>query len=507
MKAPSLPQLAFSAISVLEHEADIANYLGIEMFDLMSRAGEAVFAAIQSRYAVNGLLIVVGKGNNAGDGYIVGTRALAKGICVRIVSFTEPEKLEGDAAKAAQAYMAMRGEVIHYADDSFLTAGKLEGINLIVDAVFGIGFHGQLREPYVALFDRLTQLGLPIVSIDVPSGVNATTGQVAQGAICANHTVSFIALKQGLLTGAARHYCGELIFEGLTLAQAFCQRVPPQAYLQTQDNLPSLLPRKAHQHKGNIGLLVTIGGNAQMPGAIRLASEAALRCGAPLVSVCCHTTSQAMVINQRYELMLGDTNAAALQKSNKLKDAKGVVIGPGLGRDNWAEAFFEQAILFEGLKVIDADALNLLAQKYPTGTPLKSAVLTPHPKEAGRLLGKSVKDIEADRFEAVAALAKKYHCICVLKGAGTLVSDGQFTFINQSGNAGMATGGMGDVLSGMIGALMLQTHDLFEATRLAVYLHGKAGDNIVLAQGSIGLLASDLFPQLPPLLQNIYEPN
>jgi NAD(P)H-hydrate epimerase len=248
-------------------------------------------------------------------------------------------------------------------------------------------------------------------------------------------------------------------------------------------------------------LLLTIGGGLGMPGAIRLASEAALRCGVGLVSVSCHQQSQLLVSNGRPELMLAPTTTGLLAQSQQFKKAKGYLIGPGLGQDSEAEQLlelvFEITRLNNKFMVVDADALSLLSQSKQY---YNNWVLTPHPKEAAKLLHCEVADIEADRFAAVRAIAKQYGGVCLLKGAGSLISDGKSVHINNSGNAGMASGGMGDVLSGVISALILQSDSLLSATCLAAYIHGAAADIIACNNGQRGLLASDLFIPLQQIL-------
>ncbi len=240
-----------------------------------------------------------------------------------------------------------------------------------------------------------------------------------------------------------------------------------------------------------------MGGHHAYTGAICLAAEAALRSGASLVSVCCHEMSRTPLLTRRPEVMIAANSLQTLSSSPVLDKAKSIILGPGLGQDNWSQALFDYVIQLPQSKVIDADALRLLAKK-----PLKNNqwILTPHPGEAAALLACSTAEVEADRFSAVKKIALQYGGICVLKGAGTLISDGNITWINRTGNPGMASGGMGDVLSGIIGALILQTSDILSAARLGVYIHGLAADIITQKHGQIGLLASDLSPEVQRLI-------
>jgi NAD(P)H-hydrate epimerase len=279
----------------------------------------------------------------------------------------------------------------------------------------------------------------------------------------------------------------------LGLNQSLAELIQPTIFLQGEQALPHLGERAASSHKGSIGLAVTIGGNLGMPGAIRLASESALRCGAALVAICCQSQHQLLLATARPEFMFAPSNANDLSYSSFYDKAKVLLIGPGLGRDTWAEALAQLVFETDVLRVVDADALYFVAKHKAYAS---NWVLTPHPGEAATLLNCQVADIEADRYQAVKAIAQQYGGICVLKGAGSLISDGKRIFVNTSGNAGMASGGMGDVLSGVITALVMQMPDIFDATRLAVYLHGKAADIIAQQQGARGILASDLFKPL-----------
>ena len=234
-----------------------------------------------------------------------------------------------------------------------------------------------------------------------------------------------------------------------------------------------------------------------MPGAIRLASESALRTGASLVAVCCHQNNHAVVFNGRPELMIAPTEALPLENSHFYQKAKVMLCGPGLGKNNWAQALFDQALASQKPCVVDADALHLLAENSQRR---ENWVLTPHPGEAAALLNSSIAEVEQDRFAAVRNISQQYGGVCVLKGAGSLISDGESVWINTSGNSGMASGGMGDVLSGIIAALMMQLSDTKAAARLAVYLHGCAADIIAKRNGKIGMLASDLFPEIQQLI-------
>lgn len=509
------PPLAsvYSANQVLENEASIAHHQGIVMYDLMQSAGAAVFAQLLKSWpSTQHILVLCGKGNNGGDGFVVAKLAHQAKIKVSIILTCDVSQLAGDALLAYQAMTSVGVSlIVGNADNenehakSLATIKKFTG-EVIVDALFGIGFTGQLNPFIQALVSSINHHYANVISIDVPSGLCATTGQVqgvsrATQAIIADITVTFIVYKQGLLTGQAANFVGKLLLAPLAMNNAFTNQIKTNHYV-VQYAFPLSQPnRLPASHKGDSGLLLTIGGGEGMPGAIRLASEAALRCGAGLVSVSCHENNQTSIINGRPELMLAPATSALLVNSTQLTKAKAYLIGPGLGQSHEAEKLFELLCKTSQAQhkpiTLDADALIILSKskKY-----YANWVLTPHPKEAAALLHCDLASIAADRFCAVRAIANQYGGICLLKGAGTLISDGERVFINNSGNAGMASGGMGDVLSGIITALVMQSDNIFYATCLAAYIHGASADIIANKNGQRGLLASDLFIPLQQLL-------
>jgi hydroxyethylthiazole kinase-like uncharacterized protein yjeF len=530
--AASLPQAAFSAKQVLNNEEKVAKKQKIEMYSLMKSAGEVTFQHIQQTYLLKynlekeylfkpKILVICGKGNNGGDGFVLASLAAQEGFQVTVLLTLPTEELSGNALSAYQHYT-----VINKAKDALVlfdqqscnveTVVNFQGA-LIVDAIFGIGFKGNLPPSIVTLVKAINQHLAPVVSVDVPSGLCATTGYVESSAVVAKSTVTFIALKSGLLTGQAMNHVGQLYFADLDLGCEFSAQISNEASVLGESVLQYLPTRVASSHKGNIGLCMVIGGEKGFAGAIRLSAEAALRSGAALVSVCCHQANQAFVFNGRPELMLAPTCAEKLSTNDAFINAKIYVLGPGLGQNNWGMALFNLVLAQHKPCVIDADGLRLLASDYyqgQLGEYLKNNdwILTPHPGEAAALLDCTVAEIERDRFSAVKKIARQYNCVCVLKGSGSLISDGQHAWINTTGNSGMASGGMGDVLSGIIAAVVMQknmvkgwskkqkTINYAQLTALAVYIHGKAGDFIAQKHGKIGMLASDLLPIIQQLI-------
>ncbi|WNC72599.1 NAD(P)H-hydrate dehydratase [Thalassotalea psychrophila] len=487
----SIPQYAYEAEVVQKNEGIIAEQENLSLYQLMESAGLAAFQLLQTEWPNSKtILIVCGKGNNAGDGFILARLALAQGMNVYLHSLAAINEYQGDAQLACQKYLKAGGS-LHKFNEIDLTR-----IDLIVDALLGTGLSGTVRENYRYVIELINQLEKPILSIDLPSGLDANTGQILGCAIKADITVTFVGVKKGLLTGVASDYCGELYFSGLGIGAAFTESISSNITVNSLGSLCSLPSRRQSSHKGNSGFALVIGGNLGMPGAARLSAEASLRSGAGLVGVICHKTNEAMMLSNRPELMLLKFDGEFIDNQQKIEKVNVVIAGPGLGTDAWAKNNFQQALALNKPMVVDADGLNLLAinPQYRDNW-----ILTPHPGEAARLLNCSVAKIEQDRFESARAIALKYGGVCVLKGAGTLISDGENVAINISGNPGMAVGGMGDVLSGIIGALILQLNNIFLAAKYGVYLHGRAAD-LAIIDGQKGLLASDLFPYIRQLV-------
>lgn len=512
----------YSAQQVLENEAQVAQGQGIALYDLMKCAGAAVFKALLAQWPkCKSILVVAGKGNNGGDGFVVALLAHQASLQVNVQITCSINQLAGDAVLAYQAMLSagMSDDIYHGTSSGEGIGKNIIAFNgdIIVDALFGIGFKGQLSPIMQNLLRDINQHTAPVISIDVPSGLCATSGNVIgdvieKQAVIAQLTITFIVYKQGLLTGQAANFVGKLQLASLGLNKAFIKQVSSSVFYQRQHNSEQLPRRLASSHKGDSGLLLTIGGGIGMPGAIRLTSEAALRCGAGMVAVCCAQENQSKVFYGRPELMLAPCTADELIGSSIFDKAQVFVIGPGLGLDNRAQLLLnlllKASINDNSSMVIDADALTLLSENIRDGfveldkfsNKTSQWILSPHPKEAASLLACSVAEIEADRFAAVRAIANKYGVICLLKGAGTLISDGTKVTINSSGNAGMASGGMGDVLSGIIAALVMQIPDNYKATCTAAYIHGAAADIIVSQRGQLGVLASDLFLPLQQLV-------
>ncbi len=481
---PTLPITLYSTAQARELDRIAIEEQGIAGFILMSRAAAAVLAHIRQGWPeANCLAVFCGAGNNGGDGYLLASLALQQGMSVHVFSVGGQAQLSGDAALAREHYV--QGSGIITAFDSSLSIVA----DVLVDALLGIGLTRPVTGLMAEAIAAINSHPAPTVAVDVPSGLNANTGVIMGIAVMAAITVSFIGLKQGLFTGQAADVCGKTVFASLAIPDAVYQAVTTDTFRIAAKPLPR---RSRCSHKGHFGHILIIGGNKGYCGAVLLAGSAALRTGAGLVSIASHPDHAAFLTLHRPELMCHGINHAE-QLQALLEQATVIVIGPGLGQDAWANLLLVNTLAYNKPMVIDADALNLLA-KQPCQK--DNWILTPHPGEAARLLACSTADIQQDRFAAVAGLQKKYHGICLLKGSGSLVASAESISVNTTGNPGMASGGMGDTLSGIIAGLLAQGLPLAEAAQQGAYCHGKAADLAAAAEGERGLLASDLLPYI-----------
>lgn len=453
----------------------------------MRSAGTAAFKALLDYWPEAGRIAVFcGGGNNGGDGYVIARLALEAGLQVWVFSIVHVANLQGEALQAYQDFLRVGGGVLDF-------NGSIPESDVIVDALLGTGLTRAVSDQFERAILAMHASAIPVLAVDIPSGLHADTGQVLGYAVRAQLTVTFIALKAGLFTGQAVNYRGKVICADLQIPQPAFSGVSAFAQLTKR---PALLRRVRDAHKGCFGHVLLVGGNQGFSGAIRLAGEAALRTGAGLVSIASHPDHTAWLNVGRPELMChAIDDPDSLQ--TLLDKASVVVIGPGLGQDDWAKRVFERVLASGKTAVLDADALNLLAHSPQCRG---NWLLTPHPGEAARLLGCTTAEIAEDRYLSASQLQSIYGGVCVLKGAGSIIAADSLLAVATSGNPGMASGGMGDVLAGVCGALMAQGWAIDEAACLAVQIHGEAADLAAEENGERGLLASDLFPLIRRLL-------
>jgi len=489
----SLTQKLYRADQVKHLELEAAESVGLSKFELMQRAGKAVFENCLSLMPNSETyLVLVGVGNNAGDGYITALNAVNAGKRVILCAVDPTREVQGDVLRAQQAWLNTGGSI-----EAF-DPRMLQRCDLVIDALLGIGIVGIIRNEFADVIDAINTSGKPVLSVDIPSGLDADTGESLGRCIQADVTVTFIGTKLGLTTGAGKQSCGRLIVEDLGIGHAFAEIARSDATALDFKHFKGLAPRPVHSHKGTYGRLLCVGGNSGMSGAIRLSAEAALRTGTGLVKAFVHTDSIVQVCSGRPELMVISDGL-----DEALEWATCIVIGPGLGRNEWSHDVFEKVLAYVQKTpkpiVIDADALNLMASTGSFVT-LPDCVFTPHAGEAARLVNVSVEEIENNRFNFARQCAERYNVTCILKGAGTIIDNQSHSWVCRHGNPGMATAGMGDVLAGVIGSLMAQDIDKQLACQYAVSLHAKAGDIVAEMFGQRGLLASDLFDTLRTLI-------
>lgn len=485
-RMPALSGALYTAAQVRELDRRAIVERGIAGYELMTRAGHATLNALRALWpATRSIAVLCGPGNNGGDGYVVARVARAQGLRARVVSLVDVAELRGDAARAHTDFVAAGGRVEPW------SPALLEA-EVIVDALYGTGLTRAptgLAEQMLAAANAANR---PIVAVDIPSGLHADTGAVPGIASHAALTVSFIGRKVGCYLGEGPEHVGRLVFDDLAVPGDLAYGLDPAARLIGEDDIAAALPRRRRgAHKGDHGHVLVVGGGPGMPGAARLAGEAALRVGAGLVTVAAHPHNVG-VVAARPELMcvaVGDEADLA----TALERATVVAVGPGLGRSDWSRALLEAVLASGRPAIVDADALNLIAE-----SPRRSDrwVLTPHPGEAARLLGVSTAEVQRDRLAAARDLQSRYGGTVVLKGAGSLVQTPQeVTRLCDRGNPGMATGGMGDVLTGAIAGIAGQCGDLALAARAGVMAHGLAGD-LAARRGERGMLAGDVLDQL-----------
>ena len=480
----TLPTVLYDTAAVRALDACAIDTHGIPGLELMTRAGEAAWQVLRVRWPrARRVVVFCGQGNNAGDGYVLARCAHEANYQVSVVQVGDAQRLRGDARLCWESMVAA----------GVRPAVGGEAADVIVDALLGTGLDRDVGGRYLESIRAINAQTCPVLSIDVPSGVNATTGQCMGEAVAADVTITFIGVKQGLLTGAAPDFTGDIVFDDLGVPGEVYEQIPATAgRLEFNAIRGCLRRRRRTAHKGDHGHVLVVGGAPGYSGALRMAAEAAGRVGAGLLSVAAHPDTVSSVNITRPEIMAHAVSRPA-QLDALVKRASVIVVGPGLGTSDWAVSLLSHLRAVKGPLVVDADALNLLGADPESRS---DWVLTPHPGEAARLLGVDTASIQGDRVSAARALVERYGGTIVLKGAGTIVMrGGSIPEILTGGNPGMGTGGMGDVLSGIIAGLIAQGLDPYEAARVGCCVHVHAGDRAA-ADGERGMLATDLMPYI-----------
>lgn len=471
-----------------------AKHLKINSFELMQKASSAMFSYLHSQHK---LLVVTGAGNNAGDGFVIATLGLNHGKQVTVWSLTAIDSLPKDAKQAAQNYLSAGGNMIteqlnkQFSEQS--AEHPTEQFDCIVDAILGTGLNKNIAGNFAAAIDWINHQPSMVFSIDIPSGLEADTGNILGCAVRADITVAVICYKAGLLTNNGKDHCGQLFLEDLDISDGLLLTLEPKITKLDQSILSNRNFEHQHNsHKGSFGKVLVAGGHDGMLGALILAGQSALSSGCGMVEVVSNTEQAVMISIHCPELI----TANSIKAARFVSDADVIAIGPGLGLNRQSKDVLNYCINLDKPMVIDADAISLIADQ-PINLP-NNSVLTPHPKEAARLLATDIASIQSDRVSAARKISKKYQAIVILKGSGTVVADtnGE-VFICPYGNSGMATAGMGDVLTGIVASLMAQGFSPLHAANCATVWHALAAEN---CQKGNCLIATDVIHQLHKVL-------
>jgi len=501
----------FTAKQVLELDRLANKQCSSDGYELMEQAGEAAFMAILSQWpSVRQLLVLCGKGNNGGDGFVVARLAKQHEIDVQLVLTGDESELCGYAKLAAIDTFKQGVTTIPLSQVNW--PGVMDGC-VVVDALLGTGLNADVSGSMAQLIETVNASGLPVLAIDVPTGINATTGALQGVAIKARTTISMIAFKQGLFTGAGPAYAGQVRLAPLAVDKKLIQDQPPSSRLVNWQHLqesPFFAKRALDSHKGHFGHVMIVGGDLGCGGAVSLAAGAALKSGAGLVSVATREEHVNAILARHPEAMVHSVSSGQ-DLQPLLERADVIVIGPGLGQSYWGEQLLQQVMALTTPVVLDADALNILAKgRIAHNLSQRISVITPHPGEAARLLYQKDEDadnvaVQTDRFASAALLSETFTSSVVLKGLGSLVCSGAQMSICSDGNPGMASAGSGDVLSGVVASLLAQhvsalSESLHDLVSSAVCLHSAAADEAAKA-GQAGMVASDIVDQLRGLLK------
>jgi len=465
--------------------------MGVSAYELMQRAANAAFYLIAQRQNdKTNCLVLVGGGNNGGDGLVFARRWIEAGRSVTVISLNKDNTWMGAAEQAYKDLIKIGGEVLNFSPHEI----ELSHYDLIVDAMLGTGLARDIKGTMAAWIQYINNSGITILSLDTPTGLHPDTGEILSHAVRAEFTISFIANKTGFFLNDGPNCVGRLRCDDLGIPAKIFESVAAPVMRQEngEDHMHFLDSRKRTFHKGDAGYVLIVGGNTGFSGATVLAGLSALRTGAGLVSIAAHPESVTAIRSAQAELMVHPIHASE-ELERLFERAAVIIIGPGLGQDTWAQSLLETVLKTDKPLVVDADALNLLAKKPQHSD---NWVLTPHPGEAARMLEKSTKNIQQARLHNARALQDKFGGVVVLKGANSLITAvDDVPTVCAEGNPGMATAGMGDVLTGVIASLMAQGIPQLEATKLGVWLHASAGDRAAV-NGERGMIASDLLSEL-----------
>ena len=503
------------AIAKVDRAAEKA---GMAAAALMEMAGRAVAKAIRAEWPVAGrALILVGSGNNGGDGLVAARHLAAAGWSVELALFADPGRLRGGAAEqwALVEPLGLPAERIAVPADARALAERAAGVTCVVDALLGTGLRGDVREPMRAAIDALADAGTPVVAVDGPSGLDGATGRVRGAALRARVTVTLGFPKPGLFLGEGPEHVGRLVVAplGYPPAALSAAGASPLEWIALDEAVAALPPSRHDLHKGGAGRLLVVAGSRAYAGAAVLTATAALRTGAGLCVVATPEAVAAELLAALPEAIAerlpSDRSGvvaarAAGAVSRAAEEADAMALGPGLTTGSGVRAVVEAALAAHRPAVVDADALNALADDPAPARREAPTVLTPHPGELGRWLGRPAREVDEDRIAAAREAAERWRAVVVLKGSPTVVAEPSGrTALNLTGNPGLATGGSGDVLTGLVGSLLAQGVSAPLAARAGVLLHGLAADWASADLGGRSIVPSDLFRYLPLAVREV----
>ncbi|MFW6022429.1 MAG: NAD(P)H-hydrate dehydratase [Halanaerobiaceae bacterium] len=462
------------------------------------------------------VLIIAGKGNNGGDGLVTARYLDSWGYNVKIILLCEQSDLTGSAEKNYTMCKIRRMDILSFPDIDEGNQDEIENLiyraDLVIDAMLGTGISGEVREPYAVLIDMINQSASRILSVDIPSGIDAESGDVLGNSVIADNTMTMAYPKLGMLIYPAREYCGEIEVVDLGVPVEFALELKPDHFTLDAEEIHSIIPqRPANSHKGSFGKVAVFGGTMGMSGAPCLSGKAALRTGAGLVKAVVPENIQTIVAEASSEIITvgikGLENLLKVDDIEKIEDIMSesdvIAAGPGMGKGESVNRVIIKLIKkFEGPLILDADGINSLENPEILKERKMPTILTPHPGEMSRLINKEISEIESNRIEIARSFATEYQVYLILKGASTIIAfpDGTI-YINLSGNNGMATAGSGDVLTGMLTGLLAMKSDIEDAIVLGPYLHGVAGDMAAEQIGTYSMVAGDIISNITGALK------
>lgn len=485
---------------------------------LMENAGREVALTVKRIWNQNPnfskkIVIFCGKGNNGGDGFVAARYLANWGFKPSVFVLSKPGEIQGDAQINFDIIKNLGINIKHLLKDEDIKAISFLDFSIIVDAIFGTGLKGSVRGIAAKVISAINQSNYPVVAVDIPSGICGTTGKILGNAVKAQVTVTMVLPKTGLYLYPGRELAGRIKVADISMPWQVIDDATQEANLIDENLLLNLSkPYPQDAHKGNFGRMFILAGSKGMVGAAVLAGKAATRCGAGLVTCGIPEFLHDVIASKLTEVMTyplkgGDRlSSEAVERAIKFSQkCDAVVIGPGLSQEPSTKAFVRQFVRkCQSPLVIDADALNALADDTMALNEAKGPIIiTPHPGEMARIFSTTPKDIQENRIKYVKQAAKDFSCIAVLKGASTLIAVGEELFINPTGNPGMATGGSGDVLSGIIGALIARGYTPKEAAVVGTYLHGLAGDLAAKKFGKISMIAGDIIDFIPEAIKKL----